>query len=84
MFYGAVLTLVSLTYTLLQFNLNRLLKSINDKDKRRINKINWLATILYALSIPLSFISIYLSTVIFIMFPVIYFIPSKRLVKDLE
>jgi uncharacterized membrane protein len=80
-FYGAVLTAVSLFYTLLQNSVNTILIHVNDKDKKHINKTNWLATTLYALSIPLSFLSIYISTIIFIMFPIIYFIPSKRLTK---
>ena len=78
-FYGVVLAGVSLTYTLLQISVYKTLAHVSIKDKKHINNINWAATVFYALAARLSCISVYLSTAIFIMFPVIYFIPSKRL-----
>jgi len=81
MVYGAVMASVALPYTLLQINVNKLLPHLGDKEKRRINTRNWVATSLYLLSIPLSLLSIYLSTIIFVIFPIVYFIPSKKLIE---
>jgi len=81
MFYGAVLTGVSFAYSLLQMKVSKTLTHAMEKDKKKLNQLNWAATMLYALSVPLSSLSIYLSAFIFIMFPVIYFIPSKPLTK---
>ena len=79
MFYGAVMTAVVLPYTLLQLNANKMLTKLQGKDKNHINQLNWLSTVVYGLSIPLSLLSIYISTIIFVMLPIIYFIPSKKL-----
>lgn len=79
LFFGAVMTAISITYSLLQTNISRTLAKVSLENKTKINKINWLSTTLYALSIPLSFVSVYLSTLVFVLVPVIYFIPSKTL-----
>jgi uncharacterized membrane protein len=79
MLYGAILAGVSFAYTLLQLNINK--PAINIRDKKYINIMNWLTTILYGLSIPLSMISIYFSTLIFLIIPVIYFLSSGKPVK---
>lgn len=81
MFYGTIMTAVALPYTLLQFNAYKMLTSIQDKVKSRINKLNWVATILYGLSVPLSLLSIYISTIIYLIFPIVYFILPKKLVS---
>jgi len=79
MLYGAIMTSVALPYTILQLNVNKMLPNIERKQKRRINSLNWVATALYGLSIPLSLISIYISTTIYIIFPIVYFILPKKL-----
>jgi len=81
MFYGAVMTAVALPYTLLQLNLNKMATHLEDKVKKTINRQNWWATFIYALSIPLSLVSIYISTIIFVIFPIIYFTPSKKIMN---
>jgi uncharacterized membrane protein len=78
-FYGAVCTLTSLTYTLLQARVNKMYNHSNNKIKYHMFDV--LGIVLYGLSIPLSFVSIYISTIIFIMIPTIYFIQTKRLPK---
>ncbi len=77
--YGVILTAACVIYSLLQTEANKFIHHIDAKGKRLLNRKNWIAAILYALSIPLSFISIYLSAFIFIINPVCYFIPSKLL-----
>jgi uncharacterized membrane protein len=79
MLYGAILAGVSFAYTLLQLKINK--SGIHIRDKKNINRMNWLTTLLYGLSIPLSMLSIYLSTLIFLIFPVIYFLNSGKPLK---
>jgi len=78
-FYGAVCTLTALTYTLLQARVNKKYNHSNNKVKYHMFDI--IGIVLYGLSIPLSFVSIYISAIIFIMIPTIYFMQSKRLPK---
>ena len=80
MFYGAILTAVAFAYTLMQYAANPYIFHLSKSELSYLNKKNWLATILYGLSIPLSLISIYLSTVVFILLPVLYFLPSRKLI----
>jgi uncharacterized membrane protein len=84
MFYGIVLTLVSLIYTMLQYAANPYITHLSKKEIHRLNEKNWIATFLYALSIPLSLVSIYLSTAIFILLPILYFLPSRKLTEDIS
>ncbi len=79
MLYGGIMTAVALPYSILQLNLNKILKKKGDTGRDRINKLNWVATILYGLSIPLSLLSTYISTIIFLIFPIIYFILPKKM-----
>jgi len=72
MFYGAILTAVSLVYTLMQYAANPYISHLSKTELSYLNKKNWFATILYGLSVPLSLISIYLSTAIFILLPVLF------------
>lgn len=81
-FYGIILTAVAISYSLMYKSASRYLNHLSKADIKIINRKNWMAVVLYALSIPLSFISIYLSTLIFIMMPAIYFIPSRKLVDE--
>ncbi|HEX2786928.1 MAG TPA: TMEM175 family protein [Ignavibacteria bacterium] len=78
-FYGVVMTLNAAAYSTLQLVVNKNLTHIPEKNRRDVNKLNWICTALYAISIPLSLISIYIPTGIFILIPAIYFIPSKKL-----
>ena len=80
MFYAAIMTAVAVPYTLLQLNVNRILTNKGDKERNRFNWLNWMATLLYILSIPLSLISIYISTMIYLIIPIIYFILPKRMI----
>lgn len=82
-FYGIIITCNSIAFSLLQYTVNKLSVHISPKDKKSINRKNWFAVLLYALSIPLSFISIYFSLFIFILIPAMYFLPSAKL-RDLH
>jgi uncharacterized membrane protein len=77
-FYGAIFTGVALLYSLLQREANKYITHLSKSEILKINRKSWLATLLYALSIPLSQISIYLSTAIFILLPVLYFMASLQ------
>jgi uncharacterized membrane protein len=78
--YGAILGGVSLAYTLLQININK--SATHTLGKININRMNLLTTVLYGLSIPLSLISVYFSALIFLIFPVIYFLSSRKAARS--
>jgi len=80
MFYAAIMTAVAVPYTLLQFSVNRILTSKGEKERQYFNWLNWTATFLYIISIPLSSISIYISTAIYLIMPIIYFILPKKMI----
>jgi uncharacterized membrane protein len=82
--YASVLTAVSFVFCLLQIESNQYIRYLSHAEIRFINRKNWIATILYALAIPLSQISIFLSTFVFILMPVLYFIPSAKLSMEEE
>jgi uncharacterized membrane protein len=78
-FFGLIMTATSITYSLLQTMIISTMAKVSAENKTNTNRLNWFSTFLYASSIPLSFISIYLSTLIFILIPIVYFIPTKKL-----
>ena len=77
-FYGSVLTANAVSFTMLHRCAACLGDSdgkINDIHRRIINK-DWFFTSLYAASIPLAFVSVYLSMAIFLINPTAYFFPE--------
>jgi len=78
-FFGIILTATSITYSILQTMIISTMAKVSTENKTNTNRLNWFASLLYASSIPLSFISVYLSTFIFILIPIVYFIPTKKL-----
>lgn len=80
MLYGAILAAVALPYTLLQFHVNKLIQREGQQDREMLNKLNWMATLLYVISIPLSILSIYISSFIYLLFPIVYFVLPKKMV----
>ncbi|GAA5089343.1 hypothetical protein GCM10023210_14050 [Chryseobacterium ginsengisoli] len=75
-FYGTITTLVVFFYAVFQHNIT---KSDNSKGVKLDRKMSWSAMIIYALSIPLSFVSIYVSGFIFSLIPIIYFFTNQKL-----
>lgn len=74
-FYGAVMFLNAFAFLLMR-------RYVEVKEKlipynKLIQKSNVISTGLYFISIPLAFVSVYLSFVIFIGIPVWYFLPDK-------
>jgi len=80
MFYAAIMTAVAVPYTLLQLMVNKILTNKGDKERNLFNWLNWSATFLYILSIPLSLISIYISTAIYLIIPIVYFMLPKKMI----
>lgn len=78
-FYGVIMTLTAGAYSLLQMAVNQNLTHIAKKNRHEVNILNWISTSLYAASIPLNLVSIYIPTAIFVIIPLVYFIPSKKL-----
>lgn len=79
LFYGIVITTTAFFYSTLQSEVNKCSEQLNKEERKKINRLNWTSTLIYGLSIPLSFISIYLSTFIFLLIPAIFFIPTHIL-----
>jgi TMEM175 potassium channel family protein len=77
-FYGAVLTANSASFTFL----HRCAACLADRDgklddlQRIAIKKDWFFTSLYALSVPLAFVSVYVSMAIFLIAPANYFFPE--------
>ena len=79
--YGAVLTLTSCAFLLLQIVLAR---HNADNDARRMQLRRQLrksafAITLYAIATGAAFVSVYASFAIFILIPVLYFLPERQL-----
>ncbi|MBA3828410.1 MAG: DUF1211 domain-containing protein [Taibaiella sp.] len=80
LFYGIVITVTAIFYSSLQMEVNKNAEHLTDTEKKKINRLNWISVSTYSLSIPFSFISVYLSTAIFVLIPIVYFIPSRILI----
>jgi len=81
MFYGIILTCVSIVYTLMQYAANPNIIHLSKSEIKQLNTKNWMSIILYAISVPLSILSIYFSTMIFILMPILYFLPERKLIN---
>jgi len=81
MFYGIILGSVSFMYTVLQYSANPFITHLSKTEIKNMNRKNRVTTLLYFTSVPLSLISIYLSTAIFILLPATYFLPDRKLVQ---
>jgi uncharacterized membrane protein len=76
--YGADLTICALSFFLLR---RQILKQHKDNapltaHQEAVLKKNLLSVVIYALSMPLAFVSVYLSYFIFILIPALYFMPE--------
>ncbi len=77
-FYGAVLFMMSASYYFLRCHAQtRMYEEVSDAEKRVRNRKNLMSAGLYLLSIPLAFVSVYLSWAIFVFVPAAYFIPER-------
>ncbi len=77
-FYGAVLTVTAISFTML----HRTAACLGDRDgklddvHRAMIKKDWFFTALYAASVPAAFASVYVSIAIFLIVPAAYFFPE--------
>lgn len=75
MFYGAVMSFNSISFLLLRRYVE--LKAGMVQYNQIVHRSNFISVMLYLLSMPLAFVSVYLSFTIFIAIPVWYFIPER-------
>jgi uncharacterized membrane protein len=84
--YGGVLALCAASFTLLRHEAAR--QSSNDPELQahheHILRKNLFTTCLYASSAPLAYVSRYVSFFIFVLIPVLYFLPERRLTESRE
>jgi uncharacterized membrane protein len=79
--YGAVLALSTGSFTFLQHLIMQQHKHEGDlaRHGRRVKLKNVIGVSLYTASVPLAFISVYASFAIFVLIPLAYFIPDRKL-----
>ena len=75
MFYGFVMFLNALAFLLMRRYIEVKAKLISYN--KMVQRSNLISASLYLLSIPLAFVSVYLSYIIFIGIPLWYFLPDK-------
>ena len=79
--YGGVLTLAATSFTLLRFVL--IDHEASDPELRAhheaVLRKNLFSTALYASSVPIAFVSVNLSFAVFLLIPVLYFLPERKL-----
>ena len=80
-FYGAVLALAMGSFTLLRHVIARQHGDTPDPTghHRHIQITNTVAAALFAVSVPLAFASVWIAFAIFIVVPVLYFLPDRNL-----
>ena len=81
--YGLVLTLCAASFTLLRYVMN--LHRVNDPEMAvyhlRMLRKNAYSTALYAISVLLAYVSVYASFAIFVLIPLLYFLPERKLAE---
>lgn len=80
MFYGLVMFLNAFAFLLMRRYIESKAKLI--PYNKHVQQSNLLSTGLYALSVPLALASVYLSYFIFIIIPVWYFLPDRKLKQE--
>jgi len=74
-FFGSILAVVLFFYSLLE---ERVYKISRHKYNDTNRKMNWMSTLIFVASIPLSYVSIYLSAAVFVLVPFSYLLlPNK-------
>lgn len=76
MFYGMVMFLNAFAFFLMRQYIEKKAKLIPYNE--HIHRSNLMSTLLYAGSVPLAILSVYFSYFIFLLIPVWYFLPDKR------
>ncbi|WP_435137199.1 TMEM175 family protein [Formosa sp. A9] len=78
-----IFALVFGSATLFYFLLDeRAIKLSGNKHTADTRKMNIVATILFMLAVPLSYVSIYISSAIFVLVPTAYFLLPRKQIKD--
>jgi uncharacterized membrane protein len=78
--YGLNVMLASLSFTLMGHYARRknlMLLNLAKRRRKKLNIMNWAGIALYFVSIFTGYISVYISYVIFLIIPAMYFIPQK-------
>jgi uncharacterized membrane protein len=81
--YGADLASCAFAFTWLRYcvNLHHLAdEELSAYNRGKLRKSAYSAT-LYASSVPLAYVSVYLSFIIFVLIPVLYFLPERKLAE---
>ncbi|HEV2176346.1 MAG TPA: TMEM175 family protein [Terriglobia bacterium] len=82
--YGAVLAMCAASFTLLRHAVNQHHRddpTLADYNQRMLRK-SVVSTTLYAASAPLAYVSVYLSFLIFVLIPALYFLPERKLAES--
>lgn len=81
--YGFVLTLSAMAFTILRYEINRHHRDNHGltRHNRKMFTKSAASTLLYASSIPLAYLSVWCAYFIFVLIPVIYFLPERKIVS---
>lgn len=81
--YGAVLTLAAWAFTWLRYVVSRQHLADGDLSRHNASAIhkNVISALLYTATVPLAYISVYLAYAVFVLIPVLYFLPERQLAE---
>ena len=84
--YGAVLTLSAAAFTVLRqaMNLHRAANPESAAYHHGMLRKSAFSTALYAASVPLAYVSVYAAYAIFVLIPILYFLPERKLAEEEE
>lgn len=78
-FYAIVVGACSAAFTLLHREMFKELHHIPAEVRASTTRMHWITVSCYACAVLLAYVSVYLSLLVFIAMPSLYFIPSRRL-----
>ncbi|MBS1553414.1 MAG: DUF1211 domain-containing protein [Bacteroidetes bacterium] len=82
--YGVVLGLTSVFYSLFHWAIDDSIKHIHKTERKKFSIKNWSSVVLYFSASIFSYLSVYVSASIFILIPMLYFIPSRKILSPNE
>lgn len=77
-FFGLTMAIITFLYSLIEMFVMKQSNRVDQKANRR----NWISVVLWLLSVLLCFVNLYLSSAIFVLLPIIYFLVSKKEIQQ--
>lgn len=80
--YGLILGLNSILFSLIQHHIHNDAEHLAKTKKKQLNLKNWITVVVYFSAGAISYFSVYLSMLIYILIPIVFFLPSKEIIKN--